>query len=85
MYCYITLKMVEDGLMSKAIIPFIDKNNNLKVTIGDYCFNAKNNCTAIPNTFALAIDIHYVLTSFYFMDEYFAEYMYYYKYLCKHI
>ena len=82
---YIGRKMIEDGLMAKVIIPSITESENLKITIGDYSFNALNFCTAIPETYWLAEHIKCALDAMYHLDEYFWEYKYYYDYLCSHI
>ena len=85
----ITEKMIQDGLMSKVIIPKLD-DDGLKAYIGDYWFyfgglefeytNPKD-----MSIWLIAEEIKVVLDDFYDWQEYEDEYLYYYYYLCEHI
>lgn len=87
---YIGKKMIEDGLMSKIIIPFLDEEG-LKVQIGEYWFyfgGSKFEYTDpkdIPFDI-LVNEIKECLDAFYECPEvYEDEYLYYYYYLCENI
>ena len=87
---YITKKMIEDGLMSKVIIPKLEKDG-LVCCIGDYWFFfggiefEYTNPKDIPFS-VLVNEIKEVLDDFYKHAEMFEdEYMYYYYYLCENI
>lgn len=85
----ITKKMIQDGLISKVIIPKLD-DDGLKAYIGDYWFyfgglefeytNPKD-----MSIWLIAEEIKVVLDDFYDWQEYEDEYLYYYYYLCEHI
>lgn len=87
---YITKKMIEDGLMSKVIVPKLEYGG-LVAHIGDYWFYA---CRAefdhtdpkeIPFE-VLVNEIKDTLDDFYGCPEMFEdEYLYYYYYLCENI
>lgn len=87
---YIGTKMIEDGLMSKVIIPFLDADG-LKAQIGDHWFyfgGSEFEYTEpkeIPFD-VLVSEIKSVLDDFYECSEtYGDEYLYYYYYLCENI
>lgn len=87
---YIGTKMIEDGLMSKVIIPFLDADG-LKAQIGDHWFyfgGSEFEYTEpkeIPFD-VLVSEIKLVLDDFYECSEtYGDEYLYYYYYLCENI
>lgn len=86
---YIGKKMIEDGLMSKVIIPELD-NDGLKAHIGEHWFyfggfefewtEPKN----IPFD-VLVEEIKSVLDEFRRLPDFQDEYLYYYYYLCENI
>lgn len=87
---YITKKMIEDGLMSKVIIPKLEKDG-LVCYIGDYWFFfggiefEYTNPKDIPFS-VLVNEIKEALDDFYKHPEMFEdEYLYYYYYLCENI
>ena len=87
---YITKKMIEDGLMSKVIVPK-HEYGGLVAYIGDYCFYARRaefdniNPKEIPFE-VMVNEIKDTLDDFYKHPEMFEdEYMYYYYYLCENI
>lgn len=88
---YITKKMVEDGLMSKVIIPELEDDVTLLITIGDnffvitcFEFNYKS-VNEIPFE-VLVNEIKDALDDFYGHPDMFEdEYLYYYYYLCENI
>ena len=87
---YITKKMIEDGLMSKVIIPELT-DGELVTHIGDYWFYIGGtefeytDPKEIP--FDVLVDeIKDALDDFYGHPEMFDnEYLYYYYYLCENI
>lgn len=88
---YITKKMVEDGLMSKVIIPEFEDDITLLITIGDNffvitCFEFDyKNVSEIPFEI-LVNEIKDTLDNFYWHPYMFEdEYLYYYYYLCENI
>lgn len=87
---YITKKMIEDGLMSKVIVPKLEEDG-LVCYIGDcwFFFGGSEfeytNPKDIPFN-VLVNEIKEVLDDFYKHPEMFEdEYMYYYYYLCENI
>lgn len=87
---YIGRKMIEDGLMSKVIVPFLDEDG-LKAQIGDYWFYfggeefEYTDPKDIPFDI-LVTEIKECLDDFYKHTELFEdEYLYYYYYLCENI
>lgn len=86
----ITKKMIEDGLMSKVIIPKLE-DDGLKVYIGDgwFYFGGLEFELTDPKDMSIwliAEEIKEVLDDFYDCPEvYEDEYLYYYYYLCEHI
>ena len=87
---YITKKMIEDGLMSKVIIPKLEEDG-LKAQIGEYWFYfggsefEYTNPKSIP--FSVLVDeIKEVLDDFRkYPDIFEDEYLYYYYFLCENI
>ena len=87
---YITKKMIEDGLMSKVIVPKLEYGG-LVAHIGDYWFYAgraefdHTDPKEIPFE-VLVNEIKDTLDDFYGYPEMFEdEYLYYYYYLCENI
>ena len=87
---YICKKMIEDGLMTKVIVPF-KEHETLKVQIGEYWFYISNegyeykSIAKIPFG-SLVEKIKETLDDFYKHPETFDdEYNYYYYYLCENI
>ena len=87
---YITKKMIEDGLMSKVIVPKLEYGG-LVAHIGDYWFYAgrtefdHTDPKEIPFE-VLVNEIKDTLDDFYGCPEMFEdEYLYYYYYLCENI
>ena len=87
---YIGRKMIEDGLMSKVIIPSIE-DQYLVVTIGEHYFYSNilddeyDNADDIPFG-VLVTEIKDALDDFYGCPDVFEdEYLYYYYYLCENI
>lgn len=87
---YITKKMVEDGLMSKVIIPKLE-DDELVCYIGDCWFYfggmefEYTNPKEIP-FYILVNEIKECLDDFYDHPDIFEyEYLYYYYYLCENI
>ena len=87
---YITKKMIEDGLMSKVIVPKLEYGG-LVAHIGDYWFYAgraefdNTDPKEIPFE-VLVNEIKDTLDDFYGCPEMFEdEYLYYYYYLCENI
>lgn len=85
----ITKKMIQDGLMSKVIIPKLD-DGGLKAYIGDYWFyfggsEFEYTDPKDMSIWLIAEEIKVVLDDFYDWKEYEDEYLYYYYYLCEHI
>ena len=87
---YIGKKMIEDGLMSKVIVPFLDEDG-LKAQIGDYWFYFGGTEFEYTDTkdipFGILVnEIKECLDAFYECPEvYEDEYLYYYYYLCENI
>ena len=86
---YIGRKMIEDGLMSKVIIPKLD-DDGLKAYIGDYWFYFGGlefeftDPEDIPFD-VLVEEIKLVLDDFYKLPKFETEYLYYYSILCERI
>ena len=89
---YITKKMVEDGLMSKAITITYELDNTPRVHIGKHGFWVNPDHLdmklirpgQLPFWY-LADRIHYILDSIYQVHDFYEEYEYYYKWLCDNI
>ena len=87
---YIERKMIEDGIISKVIIPFLD-DDGLKAQIGDYWFwfGGQEYEYTDPKDIPFDIlvsEIKECLDGFYHdWDDYENEYLYYYYYLCENI
>ena len=86
----ITRKMIENGLMAKAIITSIE-DQYLVITIGEHYFYSNmieaeyENINDIPFS-VLATEIKDTLDDFYGHPDMFEdEYLYYYYYLCENI
>lgn len=85
----ITKKMIEDGLISKVIIPKLEEND-FKAYIGDYWFyfggsEFENTDPKDMSLWLIAEEIKTILDDFYNCQDYDDEYLYYYYYLCEHI
>ena len=86
---YIGKKMIEDGLMSRVIIPKLE-DDGLKAYIGEYWFYfggmefQETEPSNIP--FCVVVEeLKSVLDDFYKLPEFEAEYLYYYHYLLENI
>lgn len=87
---YIGKKMIEDGLISKVIIPYLD-TDGLKAQIGDcwFWFGGTEFEYTDPKDIPFDILVNKIkecLDGFYECPEvYKDEYLYYYYYLCENI